>query len=104
VALGLIGNRAWGELFVSPQEPKQWTIRGPGAWPSCWASSSATTSARCVHGSPPRHHRGAGTPAAIRLLAPFHSITSSANDRTLSENLTPSVLAVLRLITNSNLI
>jgi len=23
LALGLIGNRAWGELFVSPQEPKQ---------------------------------------------------------------------------------
>ena len=37
-------------------------------------------------------------------LAPFHSITSSASDRTLSENLTPSAFAVLRLITNSNLL
>jgi len=23
VALGLIGNQAWGDRFVSPQEPKQ---------------------------------------------------------------------------------
>src|SRR5215475_11400440 len=33
-----------------------------------------------------------------------HSITSSASDSTLSENLTPSAFAVLRLITNSNLL
>ncbi len=32
-----------------------------------------------------------------------HSITSSASDSMLSENLTPSAFAVLRLITNSNL-
>src|SRR5262249_28110813 len=31
---------------------------------------------------------------------PHHSITSSASDSTLSENLTPSAFAVLRLITN----
>ncbi len=30
MALGLIGNRAWGELFVSPQEPK--LMNGPWAW------------------------------------------------------------------------
>jgi len=70
VALGLIGNRAWGELFVSPQEPKQWTIRGPGAWPSCWASSSATTSARCVHGSLP-------VPPGLVLGAPIELIDRS---------------------------
>ena len=34
----------------------------------------------------------------------FHSTTSSASDSTLSENLIPSVFAVLRLITNSNLV
>src|SRR5262249_61314929 len=37
-------------------------------------------------------------------LAAPHSITSSASDSTLSENLTPSAFAVLRLITNSNLL
>src|SRR5262249_14650443 len=37
-------------------------------------------------------------------LASFHSITSSARDIKLSENFTPSALAVLRLITNSNLV
>src|SRR5262249_33974927 len=37
-------------------------------------------------------------------LAPPHSITSSARDIKLSENFTPSALAVLRLITNSNLV
>jgi hypothetical protein len=33
-----------------------------------------------------------------------YSITSSASDSKLSENLIPSALAVLRLITNSNLV
>src|SRR5262249_18060028 len=37
-------------------------------------------------------------------LAPSHSMTSSARDIKLSENFTPSALAVLRLITNSNLV
>src|SRR5262249_5659923 len=37
-------------------------------------------------------------------LAPSQSITSSASDSKLSENLTPSTLAVLRLITNSNFV
>src|SRR5215831_18365881 len=36
--------------------------------------------------------------------APPHSITSSASDRRLSEILTPSAFAVLRLITSSNLV
>src|SRR5262245_38734451 len=36
--------------------------------------------------------------------ATLHSITSSASDSTFSENLIPSVFAVLRLITNSNLV
>src|SRR5262249_19183357 len=36
--------------------------------------------------------------------AALHSITSSASDSTFSENLIPSVFAVLRLITNSNLV
>src|SRR5262249_58955920 len=35
-------------------------------------------------------------------LAAFHSITSSASESRLSEILTPSAFAVLRLITNSN--
>src|SRR6266436_626873 len=37
-------------------------------------------------------------------LASYHSITLSASDSRLSETLTPSALAVLRLITNSNLV
>ena len=30
MALGLIGNRAWGDLFVSPQEPKP--MNDPWVW------------------------------------------------------------------------
>src|SRR6516165_2399975 len=37
-------------------------------------------------------------------LAPLHSITSSAIERTSGEMVRSSVLAVLRLITNSNLV
>src|SRR5262245_45149298 len=37
-------------------------------------------------------------------LAALHSITSSANTSTLSGTLRPSVFAVLRLMTNSNLV
>src|SRR5262245_43462557 len=37
-------------------------------------------------------------------LAPLHSITSSASESRLSEILIPSALAVLRLITVSNLV
>src|SRR5262249_17822369 len=40
--------------------------------------------------------------AALHLRG--HSIPSSARDIKLSENFTPSALAVLRLITNSNLV
>src|SRR5262249_8345679 len=36
--------------------------------------------------------------------APFHSITSSAIESRLSETLTPSALAVLALMTSSNLV
>src|SRR5262245_22600886 len=38
------------------------------------------------------------------LAAPHHSITSSASDSRLGEILIPSAFAVLRLITNSNLL
>jgi hypothetical protein len=37
-------------------------------------------------------------------LAPFHSITSSASASTVGGKLRPTVFAVLRLITNSNLV
>jgi len=44
--------------------------------------------------------------AGIRFPAIKHryAITSSASDSTFSENFIPSVFAVLRLITNSNLV
>ena len=42
--------------------------------------------------------------AAKNVTIPYYSITSSASDRRLSEILTPSAFAVLRLITNSNLV
>src|SRR5262245_46884968 len=48
--------------------------------------------------------RGRCTAEQRDELAALHSITSSASDSTLSENLTPSAFAVLRLITNSNLL
>src|SRR5262249_24446490 len=54
-----------------------------------------------------RHQRPRGRPAAEQrdeLAAPHHSITSSASVSRLSEMLTPSALAVLRLITSSNLV
>ena len=47
--------------------------------------------------------RGCAT-EPIRRKPSSHSITSSATDSKFSENLTPSVFAVLRLITNSNLV
>src|SRR6266566_6844899 len=47
------------------------------------------------------HHLSAAPPSSVMN---FNSITSSASDSKLSENLTPSALAALSLITNSNLV
>jgi ABC-type uncharacterized transport system substrate-binding protein len=44
------------------------------------------------------------TTARAVVLAPFHSITSSASESRLSEIFTSSAFAVLRLITNSNFV
>src|SRR5262249_39791276 len=52
-----------------------------------------------------RRERPRGRAAEQRdEFAPFHSITSSASASSLSGIWRPSVLAVLRLITNSNLV
>src|SRR2546428_2861812 len=85
-----------------------WLTSTPHA-PAVYASCSA---------SPPPHATLASRrpatalpgPDLHRLIAPallgafLHSITSSAMESRLSENVTPSALAVLRLITNSNLV
>ena len=49
----------------------------------------------------PRRHRAA---EQRHELAPLHSITSSAATSSLSGTVNPSILAVLRLITSSNLV
>ena len=112
-------TRGSGLQVVSPDQRMR-HARGQRAFPpSFWSNEgcdrSFGSSPPCETRSPRRHSRCPFLPAHSQgsglsiptephdELAPFHSITSSARASSVGGTSRPSALAVLRLITNSNL-
>src|SRR5262249_4869553 len=93
---------------LDPAEFTQSRCKSSGPWPPGRGVGAYDPDhgqlARLLRARRKRPSRRRAAEQRYERAPPHHSITSSASDSTLSENLTPSAFAVLRLITNSNLL